>query len=102
MDHAAYDDNHLDEWHLDEWQELMTDSDELGNSRNTSGQNKKRRRLLRKNRKPSRPANHFGRRTNNREQKANRAEKATVLEGIVPPPELYKPPVNDTSSYSAL
>jgi len=59
MDNATDDD--LDQWDLDQGLEISI-SDEKS-SQNRRG--KKRRRALRKNRKPSRPANYIGQRSNN-------------------------------------
>jgi len=60
MDSAAKD--NFDRWEINQWSELMeTDEDTK-----QVGRNKKRRRPLRRNRKPTRPANYIGQRNNNR------------------------------------
>lgn len=51
----------LDEWELDEWNEFSESEEQSKLNRKP----KKRRRPLRKNRKPSRPANYIGQRSNN-------------------------------------
>ncbi len=59
MDNATHDD--LDQWDLEQWLEI-SNSDE-NSKQNRRG--KKRRRQQRKNRKPSRPTNYIGQRSNN-------------------------------------
>lgn len=66
MDNATNDnldprDYNLDPHDLDEWLEFPEDDENSKQNR----RGKKRRRPLRKNRKPSRPANYIGQRTNN-------------------------------------
>lgn len=63
MDNATGDDLgklDQDQWDLDQWLEIPNAGEEKTNRRN-----KKRRRQIRKNRKPSRPANYIGQRSNN-------------------------------------
>jgi len=58
--------NFIDLTDLDQWSELISAEDGLNENRSHKKKEKKRRRPLRKNRKPARPVNYIGQRTNNR------------------------------------
>ncbi|MEM8946523.1 MAG: hypothetical protein AAGD11_15225 [Planctomycetota bacterium] len=65
MDNATnYDSDSFDSknWDLDDWMEMSNADDEPSK---INRRQKKRRKPLRKNRKPSRPANYIGQRSNN-------------------------------------
>ncbi len=55
------DHRNLEQWDMEEWLEISTTDEQSKQDRKP----KKRRRPLRKNRKPSRPANYIGQRSNN-------------------------------------
>jgi len=63
MDYATS--NFIDLHDPDQWSELAASDDEVKQNRNNK-KGKRRRRPLRKNRKPARPMNYIGQRTNNR------------------------------------
>jgi len=67
MDNATGDDP--DQWDLEEWLEITSETtNEITSYEEKAMQNrrgKKRRRPVRKNRKPSRPTNYIGQRSNN-------------------------------------
>lgn len=78
MDNAAgYDPDGDPDWDLDNWLEI-TNCDEEPKQ---LPKNKKRRRPLRQNRKPSRPSSHIGQRSNNH-----------LLRIFTKPPSLDGPP----------
>jgi len=59
MDNATHDDQ--DNLDLDKWLDVSDDDEQSKQNR----RGKKRRKPLRKNRKPSRPSNYIGQRSNN-------------------------------------
>ncbi|NOZ41419.1 MAG: hypothetical protein GXP24_14520 [Planctomycetes bacterium] len=59
MDNATHDDQ--DKLNLDKWLDASDDDEQSKQNR----RGKKRRKPLRKNRKPSRPSNYIGQRSNN-------------------------------------
>ncbi len=61
MDDATNYHRNLEQWDMEEWLEISTTDEQSKQDRKP----KKRRRPLRKNRKPSRPANYIGQRSNN-------------------------------------
>ena len=56
----------IDRRDLDQWFEVTTTDDQAKQNRISRNRTKKRRKPLRKNRKPARPSNYIGQRTNNR------------------------------------
>ena len=73
MDYTASD--HADRWDLDQWLDVTASDEDPQQTQKTKTRSKKRRKPLRKNRKPARPANYIGRRTNNRLLKICAKEK---------------------------
>lgn len=75
MEYTASD--KIDEWDVDQWLEVSAADEKPSKAVGNKHRDKKRRKPLRKNRKPSRPTNYIGQRTNNRLLKIcakNRAE----------------------------